>query len=154
MKKFILLMLIASIGAIACKKEKKSSLRVDKPIGEAIRGLWITTSETHDYFNASNEKIFTRTVEPGWEYSIEDLFKITNPQGQRLLRTEYSVNNTEGKNYFSFSNNGITEKFEISALMEETMSWRQEKSNVTFNDNGEKTAAKEITRLEFHCPCR
>lgn len=154
MKKFILLLLIASVGASACKKEKKSTARVDKPIGEAIIGVWITTSETHEYFNANNEKVLTRTVEPGWNYSINDMFKIENPQGQRQLRTEFTVTNTNGKNYFSFSNNGVSETYEITSLEQETMSWRQEKTNVSYEDNGPKTAAKVVTTINFHCPCK
>lgn len=154
MKTIVLFMLLATLGVIACKKEKNNSSRLDKPIGEAIRGVWFTTSETHEYFNSNNQKVFTRTVEPGWEYSISELFKITNPQGQRLLRTEYAISNTNGKNYISFSNNGMTETYEITSLEQETMSWKQEKTNVTYNDNGEKTAAKEISILNFQCPCK
>lgn len=154
MKKIFLLLLIASVGVTACKKEKKSSARVDKPIGEAILGIWLTTSETHDYYNANNEKIFSRTVDPGWTYSIDELFKITNPQGQRLVRTEYSVTNTNGKNYFSFTNNGITETIEITSLEQETMTWKQEKTNVTYNDSGEKVAAREVITYNFRCPCK
>lgn len=154
MKKIILLLLIASVGVAACKKEKKSSARLDKPIGEAIRGVWLTTSETHDYYNANNEKIFTEDVPPGWTYSISELFKIEDPQGQRLVRTQYSVTNTNGKNYFSYTHNGVTETIEITSLEQETMSWRQEKTNVTYNDNGEKTAAREVITYNFHCPCK
>lgn len=154
MKKLILLVLVAAIAVAACKKEKKSTARVDKPIGEAIIGLWITTSESHDYFNTAGDKIFTKTVEPGWEYSINDLFKITNPQGQRLVRTPFTVSNTNGKNYFSYEANGITETFEINSIQQETMTWKQEKVNVTYEDNGQKTAAKEVTTINFHCPCK
>ena len=154
MKKFILLLLIASVGVAACKKEKKSNSRVDKPIGEAIIGVWITTSETHDYFNSSGEKVFTKTVEPGWEYSINDLFKITNPQGQRVVRAEYTVSNSNGKNTFSYPLNGATDTFTISSLEQETMTWKQEKTNVTYEDNGQKTAAKVLSTINFHCPCK
>lgn len=154
MKKIILLLLLASVGTMACKKEKKGSLRTDKPIGEAIIGPWYTTSETHDYFNAGNEKIFSRTVEPGWEYSIASVLKITSPQGQRTLSTDYEVTNSNNKNHFTYVNNGVTETFEITALEQETMSWRQEKANSKYEDSGEKTAAKEIITINFHCPCK
>ena len=154
MKKIILLLLIASVGVAACKKEKKSTTRVNKPIGEAILGVWITTSETHEYFNANNEKVFTRTVEPGWNYSIHEVFKIENPQAQRQLRTEYTITSSNGKNYFSFTNNGLTETYEITSLEQETMSWRQEKTNVTYENNGSQTAAKVVSTINFHCPCK
>ena len=154
MKKFIVVLLIAIVGITSCKKEKKSTLRADKPIAVAIIGPWYTTSETYEYFNASNEKVFNRTVEPNWEYSIHELFKITNPQGQRLLRTEYTVTKVNGKNYFTYVNNGVTETFEITFVQQDTMTWRQEKTNSKYVDNGEKIAAKEVIIINFLCPCK
>jgi hypothetical protein len=154
MKKIILLLLIASVGVAACKKEKKSSTRADKPIEEAILGVWLTTSETHDYYNANNEKIFTRTVEPGWKYTINELVRLSNPQGDSQFRVPYTITNTDGKKWFSFTNKGVTETYEITSIEQETMTWKQEKTDVTYEDNGVKTAAKVISTLSFHCPCR
>ena len=154
MKKFILLLLIASVGAVACKKEKKSSSRVDKPIAEAIRGTWFTTAETHDYYDANNQKVFSRTVEPGWKYTIDDRFRIWNPQGVRQLLTDYTITSVNGKNVFNYTEKGVAKSFEISNLEQEVMSFRGEETNVQYNDNGVKTAAKVITVMDFHCPCK
>ena len=154
MKKLILLMLVAAIAGAACKKEKKSSLRVDKPIAEAIKGMWYTTAETHEYYNANNEKVFTQTVEPGWKYTLDDNIRIWNPQGVRQLLTQYTISNVNGKNYLNYAQKGIEKSFEITSLAEETMSLRQEAADVQYEDNGLKTAAKAITVMDFHCPCK
>ncbi|HUH32994.1 MAG TPA: hypothetical protein VLZ28_03520 [Daejeonella sp.] len=154
MKKIILLLLIASVGVAACKKEKKSSTRADKPIEEAILGVWLTTSEIHDYYNANNEKVFSRTVEPGWKYTINEQVRLANPQGESQFRVPYTITNNNGTNWISFTARGSTEMYEITSLEQETMSWKQEKTNVTYNDNGEKTAAREVITYTFHCPCK
>jgi hypothetical protein len=103
MKKLIVLLLIASIGAVACKKEKKTNTRVDKPIAEAIKGSWFTTAETREYFDANNQKVFTQTVEPGWKYTLDENLRIWNPQGVRQLLTEYTVSSANGKNYINYT---------------------------------------------------
>lgn len=154
MNKVILLLLIVSATATSCRKEDKSSTRTDKPIAEGMIGVWLTTSEIHDYYNSNNQKVYTKTVEPGWKYTFKDLLTVTNPQGQRQFQTAYSINSSNGKNYVSFPNKGATETFEITSLEQETMSLYQEKMNVTYNDNGEKTAAKVISRFNFNCPCK
>lgn len=154
MKSLILLLLIASMGFSACKKDDQSTSRNDKPVAEAIIGIWLTTSETYDYFNSKNEKIFTRTVDPGWKYILKELLTVSNPQGQRQYQTPYSITHSNGKNFISFTVNGVTEVFEITSLQLETMSWRQERTNVTYTDNGEKAAAKMVSTFNLHCPCR
>lgn len=154
MKKLILLLFIAALGTTACKKEENASPRLDLPLKEGIIGVWITTAETHDYYNASNEKVFTRTVEPGWNYKVKEDFKITDPQDKLKLTSAYTVSNSNGKNYFSFTANGTAETYEIASLTQKTMAWKQEKTNVVYNDNGEKTAAKVVTTIDFTCPCK
>ena len=154
MKKIILLLLIASVGVAACKKEKKSNPRADKPIAEAILGVWLTTSETHDYYDAAGVKVFTRTVAPGWNYTINEQFRVTDPQGQRLFQLPYTLSAANGKNYLNVTFQGQAESYEITSLEQETMSWRQEKANVTYENNGPQTAAKVVTTINFHCPCK
>lgn len=155
MRKLLLLMLIASIGTVACQKdEKTASPRLDKPLAEGILGIWITTSETHDYYNANNEKVYSRTVEPGWNYKVKEDFRITDPLGKLKLSSAYTISSSGGKNYFNFTSSGSAETYEIASLQQETMVWTQEKLNVTYNDNGEKTAAKVVTTLNFRCPCK
>ncbi|MBC7746330.1 MAG: hypothetical protein H7096_14655 [Flavobacterium sp.] len=153
MKRFILLLMIGTVAVSACKKENKIS-RTNKPISEAVLGTWYTTLEIHDYYNANNEKVFSSTVEPGWKYTIGELFRIYDLQGQKKLQTTYSLNNLNGKDFFNYTQNSVPQGFEITSLEEETMRWTQEKLNVTYNDNGEKIAAREITTYEFHCPCK
>ena len=147
-------MVIAAMGTTACKKEENASPRLDMPLEEGIKGVWITTTETHDYYNASNEKVFTRTGEPGWNYKIKDDFRITDPQDKLKLTSAYSVSNSNGKNYFTFASNGSAETYEIASLTQKTMTWKQEKANVIYNDNGEKTAAKVVSTIDFTCPCK
>lgn len=154
MNKIILLLLIVAATVTSCRKEDKSSVRTDKPIAEGMVGVWLTTSEIHEYYNSSNEKVFTKTVEPGWKYTLKDLLTLTNPQGQRQFQTAYSITSSNGKNFLSFTNDGVTETFEITSLEQKTMSLHQQKTNVTYNDNGEKTAAKVISSFNFHCPCK
>ncbi|NEU09120.1 hypothetical protein GZH53_12410 [Flavihumibacter sp. R14] len=154
MKKLILLVLVAAIAGAACKKEKKSNARADKPIAEAIRGTWYTTAETHEYYNANNEKVFTRTVEPGWKFTLDDNIRIWSPQGVRHLLTQYTISNLNGKNYLNYTQKSVEKNFEILSLEEEIMSWRLETANVQYEDNGPKTAAKEVTVMDFHCPCK
>jgi len=154
MKKLIVLLLIASIGAVACKKEKKTNTRVDKPIAEAIKGSWFTTAETREYFDANNQKVFTQTVEPGWKYTLDENLRIWNPQGVRQLLTEYTVSSANGKNYINYTEKGVARSAEITSIEQETMSLRQEATNVQYDDNGMKTAAKMVTVMDFHCPCK
>jgi hypothetical protein len=154
MKKFILLLLIASVGAAACKKEKKSNSRVDKPIAEAILGTWFTTSESREYFDVNNQKVFSQSVEPGWKYTIDENLRIWNPQGVRQLLTEYTISSANGKNYINYTEKGVDKTAEIVSLEQETMVLRQEGTNIQYEDNGIKTAAKMVTVMNFHCPCK
>jgi len=154
MKKFILLLLIASVGVAACKKEKKSNSRVDKPIAEAIKGTWFTTAESLEYFDANNQKVFTQTIEPGWKYTFDDNLRIWNPQGVRQLLTVYTIANANGKNYLQYEEKGVAKSAEIVSMEQETMTLRQEATNVQYDDNGVKTAAKMVKVMDFHCPCK
>lgn len=153
MKKFILLLLITTVCAVSCKKEKKNS-RASKPVEEGILGDWFTTSETHEFYNAKNEKVFTSTVAPNWKYTISQNLSIHNPEGQRLYKIPYTLNKSNNKTYLNFTSNNVAEVYEITSLEETTMGWRQEKLNVSYNDNGVKMAAKQVITMAFKCPCR
>jgi hypothetical protein len=153
MKRLILLSLLVFITAVACKKDKKKE--INKPISETLKGEWITISENSNYFDSGNNKIFEKVNNsPGSKYVIDASITKKDLQNNVNFSTPYSVSNVNGKNFISFAENGAAQTYEIVYIDLKMMTWKQEKANQTYDDNGSKMAAKQVVTMNFHCPCR
>jgi hypothetical protein len=152
MKKILLVSFIALISFSACKKEKKQA----KPIDEAIISTtWITTVDKREYLNEAGSKLDEVSHEIGWRYKFNGEAKtvnVTDPKREKTVKKSYSLEQANGKHYVVISDAKSSERFEITAYTDKTMSWRQEKPNQTYSDG--KVAAKEMVIIDFHCPCR
>jgi len=151
MKKILFVSFIALLSFTACKKEKKPV----KPVDEAIISTtWITTLDKREYYNESGSKLDEKTFTPGWRYKFKGAAKtvnITDLDGKSVTKS-YALEQANGKQYVVISDTKSSERFEITAYTDKTMSWKQEKASET-SING-KVAAKETAIIEFHCPCR
>ncbi|WP_026897396.1 hypothetical protein [Daejeonella oryzae] len=152
MKRLILLSLLALFTASACKKDQKKE--INKPVSEQLHGTWLTISENSAYFDASNNKVFEQNSTPGTKVIINENINKFDNQDKAVFSSAYSVSNVNGKNYISFTQNGSTQTYEVVYVDTKMMTWKQEKTNQTYNDNGEKVASKQVTTINFHCPCR
>lgn len=153
MKRLILVSLLVLITAVACKKDKKKE--INKPIPEALQGEWITISENSNYFDSSNNKIFEKiNNSPGFKYVIDASITKKDLQNNVNFSSAYTVSNVNGKNLISFTENGAPQTYEITYIDLKIMTWKLEKANQTYDDNGAKVAAKQVLTMNFHCPCR
>ncbi|MEO8793819.1 MAG: hypothetical protein ABI390_00060 [Daejeonella sp.] len=152
MKRILLLSLIALISVASCKKDKKKE--ISKPVTEQLKGTWLTISENSVYFDSSNKQVFQSSNTPGSKYIIGDAINRYNLAENHDLSSSYAVTNVNGKNYISFTDGGVSQRFEVIYVDTKMMTWKQETTNVTYNDNGTKTAAKVVYTINFHCPCR
>lgn len=150
MKNSLTLMIIALISFIGCKKEKEQN-PVDQTL---ISTVWLTTSEKSVYYNESILPLHEENKPIGTRYVFRDGSKtvnITKPDGT-VSQASYAVYTEKGKNYITITAGETSELFEISAFTDKTMTWKQEKTNQLYGQG--QTAAKRLTTIEFHCPCR
>lgn len=153
MKKIILLAILSVTVLSACRKAENER-ESDRPVDEAIRRVWFTTSEKYEYYDASNNKVHESTTPPGSRYLIEaEKIKKTNTSGLQEFYVDYSLSTQDGKNYITFTVNGSSNTYLVDSIVGDKMIWIQENTNVSYNNNGTKTAARAVTTFEFHCPC-
>lgn len=154
MKKLILLAFLSVTIVSACRKEKKEKTG-DRPVKEAIKRVWFTTSEKYEYYDASNNKVFETTTPPGSRYLVEaEKVKKSNPAGQQEFYVSYALSTSGDKNYITFTANGKTQTYLVDSIVGDKMIWIQEIANPTYQENGTtKTATKVVITFEFHCPC-
>lgn len=155
MKKLILLTFLSVSVIAACKKDKRDR-KSEKPVNEAIRRAWFTTVEKYEYYDASGNKVYETTTEPGARYLVEaEKVKKTNNKQMQEFYVTYSLSNQDGKNYITFKVNGTTQTYLVDSIVGDKMIWIQEQTNVTYIDGSgaTKTAAKMVITFEFHCPC-
>lgn len=166
MKKAFIVSLIAISTIAACKKDKtkpNDSSYSRENMHEYIQRLWHTTSETRTYYSQTNDQLYQENNNPGIVYNILDT---------TLRRTDLQGKTVWGKYMLSKSNNtdvititprdsspntaldSLVGTFEITSIDDSTMIWQEEKANQSYTQDGQqKTAAKEVHIIKFHCPC-
>ena len=153
MKRLIILSLLVFVTSIACKKDKKKE--INKPISETLKREWITISENRNYFDSANNKIFEKIDNsPKSKYDIDVSITKKDLQNNVNFTSAYSLSNMNGKNFISFTENGVAQTYEIAYIDLKMMTWKQENANQTYDDNGAKVAAKQVVTINFHCPCK
>lgn len=135
---------------VGCKKDKKKPKPIDQTI---ISTTWLTVGVKQEYFNETGSKLFEHSATTGPQYKFSktsNTVRIT--ENNQSVEKTYQLEQSKGKNYVVISSGTETERYEIIDYTDKTMSWKQEKSNQTYEDG--KLAAKLVTQIDFHCPCR
>ncbi len=152
MKTIILLTVLVASAFLGCKKGDKVK-KAEKPLSVDIQRVWETTLDKKEYYDESNNKVFEQVLAPGVHYTMkEGTLKVKDLKGKTITGT-YILSTSNGKTIITITLNGTSEAYELVSITNKTMTIRQEKSNQTYNNNGEKIAPKQIYTLEFVCPC-
>ena len=151
MKHLSTLLFIVVCLSVSCKKDKKEYKPLDQTL---ISTTWLTTSEKYVYYNESILPLFEQNNPVGMRYVFNETSKtarVTDLNGN-VVNKSYSLFRVNGKNFINITLGENTETYQITSYTDKTMSWRQEKTNQTYE--GGKVAAKSLATIEFHCPCR
>ena len=150
MKNIIPFFALLTIAFTSCKKDKNDR----KPLDEAlISTTWITTAEKHVYYNEAILPLLEENKPEGVRYVFDEeteTVSIRDVEGNSTQK-QYSLFQINGKDFVNIISAQGTETFQITAYTNQTMSWRQEKTNQTYGDG--KVAAKALVTVDFHCPC-
>ncbi|GAA4443615.1 hypothetical protein GCM10023188_44500 [Pontibacter saemangeumensis] len=148
MKKLFLLPVLFFLVLASCKDDEGDPAPLI--VSEQIKGTWVTTNEDSKYYNASGQVVHEETSQTETVFKF-DGSKVTTTYasgGIGMLGT-YTTSKRGGKDYITLVNGSSSAEFEITAMSGSAMTWKAEKDNAPYFDNGMKTADYAVTTIEF-----
>ncbi|MEJ8800675.1 hypothetical protein [Pontibacter sp. H249] len=151
MKKAHLLPLLLFILITACNTKEPSPAPT---ANELIKGKWTSTSIMRKYYDESGTLIHQKVEDSGWYYDFDGIkYSISVPpvKGQQpatyteAFSGKYTVEQVNGKDYYSFVENGVT--VEISDISEARMTWLQISSIRTYYQGGTEMTADSAVQI-------
>lgn len=137
----LLLPLLSSCGD---EKEEPAPL-----VSEQIKGTWVTVSQEQEYYDEFGQLVHEERDDIGTTF-VFDGSRVTSTyaSGGGMSGT-YTVSEIAGSAYIFLTQGNVTQQLEITALNEAEMTWKSERENVPYFDNGAKSAACSVSTIDF-----
>lgn len=146
MKKLFPLPILLLLVLSSCSGEEEEPALL---FNEQIKGTWITVSQEQEYYDEFGQLVYEETDDIGTTF-VFDGSKVTSTyaSGGGMSGT-YTVSESAGRAYIFLTQGKVTQQLEITAIDEAGMTWKSERENVSYFDNGAKSAARSVSTIDF-----
>lgn len=143
-KLFLLPVLLLLLSSCQDEREEPAPLA-----SEQIKGTWVTAGQEQEYYDEFGQLVYEETDDIGTTFVFDGSeVTSTHASGGGMSGT-YTISERAGRAYIFLTQGSATQQLEITAINESEMTWKSERENVPYFDNGAKSAARSVSTIGF-----